>query len=216
MDRLDLSKMVDKQIRQHSKIDYFNLKYMKQKQNGSVSHTNPNGSQHSYHQGNINGIFAHIYTQLREAKTKPRSVIPHVGKSNKYKAVYTTPNPSVTKDVMKTTHENPLSKTSNIPRLKVLCDHKEKKRRHNSIPTVDDANNFVSQKRLSELKQQNAVFTSMLEDQRQIQQDLSTISKETSSMRNNLNDLHNRLNCSMKMLSQNKTVNELNLANKAK
>lgn len=104
--------------------------------------------------------------------------------------------------------ENPVHKEITIPRLKVLCHHKEQRRLHCTIPPPGDENNFVNQKRMAEVQQQNAMITSMLEDQKQLKRERCSIALEVSSMRNHLDAIRGRLDSSLKKLEQNKTYNE--------
>ncbi|XP_073822244.1 uncharacterized protein isoform X2 [Musca autumnalis] len=208
MDRLDLSKMVDKQMQRYSKSEYFQLNHHNtHQQQGSPSHPTTNNERNPYIQWKIN-----------ENKNKPKPNFIKTRIANKYEKppIRAKTTAIANKNLTSKIIEKAALTKSNIPRLKVLCDQKEKKRLHSSIPPAEDANHFISQKRLDDLKQQNAVFTSMLEDQKQLQQDIRTISEETSSMRNNLDALRGRVNGSMKLLEQNKTYNELHLQNKPK
>lgn len=111
--------------------------------------------------------------------------------------------------------ENPVHKGITIPRLKVLCHRKEQRRLHCTIPPPGDENNFVNQKRMAEVQQQNAIITSMLEDQKQLQRERCSIALEISSMRNHLDAIRGRLDSSLKKLEQNKTYNESDTSSSA-
>ncbi|XP_075152477.1 uncharacterized protein LOC142226378 [Haematobia irritans] len=199
LNRLDFTKIVNKHLQEQQRTKFFKPTILNELNSGRTNvYANNVKMTHDHHfnfEDRLKAIAAHVYSQLYETKSS---------QPPKNATVEDAMEPIRIPDV-----ESPeapdKNKTSSIPRIKILCDQKEKKRLHCTIPPPEDANNFVNQKRLIAMNRKHAILASMLEDQKKLQNDRLSITQEICNVRNRLEMIRGRVNSSLTKLEENKT-----------
>ncbi|XP_013102314.2 uncharacterized protein LOC106083691 [Stomoxys calcitrans] len=220
INRLNLAEIFKKHMSGHRGMRFFHPTIIQHNNNNKTEDINRYNLQER-----LQTMIAHVHSQIKESEYYLNSAIEAQISSNSDNKPQAKVKSSIHKEMAarpkrnsiiniiaedkikkKVLNDNLSNITLSIPRLKVLCQDKEQKRLCCTIPPYKDDNNYIHQKRLAEIKQKNALLSSMVEDQKQLQLDRQSITREVCIIRNNIENIRGRLDTSIKKLRETKFI----------
>ncbi|XP_036329756.1 uncharacterized protein LOC118741889 [Rhagoletis pomonella] len=102
-------------------------------------------------------------------------------------------------------------KATSIPQIKALRAHKQQQRMRPNVLKITDYNDPVSQKRILEVRAQKRILEDMLMHNQRLQRDQHAIAMEVQAMREHVRDLGNKLDISLRRLTERPIANSNNL-----